>query len=178
MNHFTEKPVKSGFIMMAIPIILSLFTQQLHLLVSTIIVGRYLGVDELAAVGNATSIIAVFLIISGGLEMGCEIILGKYMGKKQYDKIISYIYGILIFSIITAVVLIALAVLSRYQLFEWMNIDSALWNLTSDYMMIYCLSFIFIFIFDISRAVLISMGDAKTTFIVILFSSFFNIGLS
>ena len=117
MNHFTEKPVKSGFIMMAIPIILSLFTQQLHLLVSTIIVGRYLGVDELAAVGNATSIIAVFLIISGGLEMGCEIILGKYMGKKQYDKIISYIYGILIFSIITAVVLIALAVLSRYQLF-------------------------------------------------------------
>ncbi|MGN1387372.1 MAG: MATE family efflux transporter [Bacillus sp. (in: firmicutes)] len=178
MNHFTEKPVKSGFIMMAIPIILSLFTQQLHLLVSTIIVGRYLGVDELAAVGNATSLIAVFLIISGGLEMGCEVILGKYMGKKQYDKIISYIYGILIFSIIIAVVLTALAILSRYQLFEWMNIDPALWSLTSDYMMIYCLSFIFIFIFDISRAFLISMGDAKTAFIIILFSSFFNIGLS
>ncbi|MGG3771887.1 MATE family efflux transporter [Heyndrickxia faecalis] len=178
MLNFTAFPVKKGFILFSIPNILNLLSQQLYLIINTIVVGKYLGAQELAAVGNAGSMIGVFLVISGGLEMGCEIVIAKYMGEQKYQTIVSTIKGIILFAGLAGIVMGFLPVLLQQWLFRLIHLPASLWAFTGSYMAIYCFGLVFIFIFDILRAVLISMGDAKTPLFLVLFASCLNIGFT
>lgn len=175
MSNFTKGSIKKRMIVFSIPIIFSLITQQLYQVADTIIVGKFLGVDELASVGNAGSIIGVFIVISGGIEMGCEVILARYMGKEQYQTIFLSAIGILLFAGCTALCLSAVSIAMEKPIFILMKIPPELWNLTSQYMTICSCGFISFYIYDISRAILISTGDAKTPFLIVVMTSFLNI---
>lgn len=178
MLDLSESPIKKGFIKFAIPIIFSFLAQQLYLVVDTVIVGKYLGADELAAVGNAASIIGVFLIISGGLEMGCEVLVARFIGEKKFHTIVTSTIGILLFASVMAIILSGALILLQRPLFELIQIPSSLHDLTSDYMTFYCAGFIFIFLYDISRAILIAMGDTKSPFYIVLSTSVLNVLLT
>lgn len=178
MLDLSESPIKKGFIKFAIPIIFSFLTQQLYLVVDAIIVGKYLGADELAAVGNAASIIGVFLIISGGLEMGCEVLVARFIGEKKFHTIMTSTIGILLFASVVAIILSVVLIFLQRPLFGLIQIPSNLHDLTSNYMTFYCAGFIFIFLYDISRAILIAMGDTKSPFIIVLSTSVLNVLLT
>lgn len=138
MLNFTAFPVKKGFLLFSIPNILNLLSQQLYLIINTIVVGKYLGAQELAAVGNAGSIIGVFLVISGGLEMGCEIVIAKYMREQKYQTIVSTIKGIILFAGLAGIVMGFLPVLLQQWLFRLIPLPASLWAFTGSYMAIYC----------------------------------------
>ena len=63
---------KKSLVMFAIPIILSLLTQQFYNLCDTLIVGRMLGADMLSAVGNAGTIINITTIVWADAFFGCH----------------------------------------------------------------------------------------------------------
>lgn len=178
MLDLSEASIKKSLITFAIPIIFSFVIQQLYLVVDTILVGKFLGVDELAAVGNAASIIGVFLIISGGLEMGCEVLIARFIGEKQYQTIFRSSLGILLFASVTAIILSSILILLQKPFFYLINIPTDLHGLTSDYLTFYSIGFIFIFLYDISRAILIAMGDTKIPSLVVLFTSILNVFLT
>ena len=64
----TKDNIKRTLFHYALPMILSLITQQLYNVVDMIIVGQYLGVNEFAAVGNAGTIVSILVTLSGGLD--------------------------------------------------------------------------------------------------------------
>lgn len=94
MQHFFKNSFQKTAFYFSLPIILSMFTQQLYNIVDTMIVGRYLGINELAAVGNAGNIIMIFIVVSGGFELGSQILISQYVGKKDLKK---FLQGVLIF---------------------------------------------------------------------------------
>ena len=94
---------KKSLVMFAIPIILSLLTQQFYNLCDTLIVGRMLGADMLSAVGNAGTIINITTIVCGGLELGGQMLFSDAMGRKTYGVIKKGVRQMLIFSAFTAV---------------------------------------------------------------------------
>lgn len=54
----------------ALPIILSMIATQLYTVVDTMIIGLKLDADALAAVSNASTVLMIFLFLSGGMELG------------------------------------------------------------------------------------------------------------
>ena len=71
----------------AVPMILSNLFQQFYNVVDTMIVGKQLGKDALAAVGSASSITAVFVQLATGLAIGASIVVSQYFGAGKTDRI-------------------------------------------------------------------------------------------
>ena len=69
-----------------IPIIIGNIFQQLYSMVDTIIVGRFVGVDALAAVGASYPITMIFMAIAVGSNIGCSVVISQLFGAKEYEK--------------------------------------------------------------------------------------------
>ena len=83
------KPVKS-IILFALPIMLSSMLQYNYNLVDNIIVGRFVGTDALAAVGNVGSINGFIIGTSLGLTSGFTISVAQAYGARKFDKMNKY----------------------------------------------------------------------------------------
>lgn len=174
---FTEGNIKKILIRFSIPIILSLIAQQLYNVADAVIVGRFLGAEELSAVGNGGAVIGVLITISGGLEMGSEVIFSKYAGQKKYKDILSGIKSILIFGFICGIIISVTGIITAPIILKAVNVPDNLMKLTSSYLTIYMSCLMCIFVYDISRAVIMAMGDSKTPMIMVIATSCINITL-
>ena len=87
MSKTIQSSMNKTLFLFSIPLILSLVTQQLYSVADMVVVGQHLGVKELAAVGNASTIILLFIVISGGIELAVEIIFSRYIGVKDEKSI-------------------------------------------------------------------------------------------
>lgn len=74
-----DSPSKS-LIFFAIPIILGNLFQQFYNMTDSIIVGRFVGENALAAVGASYSLTTVFIMIAIGSGMGASVLISQYMG--------------------------------------------------------------------------------------------------
>ena len=86
-HKMTEGNPFHTILLFAIPMILSNLFQQLYNVIDTIIVGKRLGTDALAAVGSASSITAVFVQLASGLALGGSIVIAQYFGAGRTEKI-------------------------------------------------------------------------------------------
>ncbi|MBR0214050.1 MAG: oligosaccharide flippase family protein, partial [Solobacterium sp.] len=77
-------PVKN-IIQFAIPMLLGNIAQQLYNTVDSIIVGRYVGDNALAAVGSAGPILNLMLVLFMGISTGASIMVAQYFGARQRD---------------------------------------------------------------------------------------------
>lgn len=176
-TDMTNGNIRRVLIKFAIPMILSLITQQLYNVADMVIVGKFLGVKELAAVGNAGTVIQVLITLSGGLEMGSEIIFAKYAGNKKHKDILTGAKSILMFGLIGGIFLSILGLLLNPLILSWLKVPDELLSLTHSYISIYIAGMACIFIYDISRAIIVALGDAKSSMFLLLFSSVLNIVL-
>lgn len=162
----------------SIPLICSLLTQQLYGAVDMIIVGQTLGANELAAVGNASNLVMLFIVISGGFELSIEIIFSRFLGKNQLEKLAQSTVNVLVLGTIAGIILAGIGLISMPVLFRLMNIPAHLIGYTQTYCSIYFLGVPFIYLYDISRAMITTLGDSKKSFALILASSLLNIVLN
>ena len=86
MKELTSgKPIKLiiGF---ALPVLLGLAFQQAYTLTDTIIIGRQLGKNSLAAVGSTASVVSLMFNIINGLVTGFAIVIAKNFGAGDHDE--------------------------------------------------------------------------------------------
>lgn len=85
-HKMTEGNPLSTILIFAIPMILSNLFQQLYNVVDTLLVGKFLGMHALAAVGSASSITAVGVQLATGLALGGSIVIAQYFGAGKKIK--------------------------------------------------------------------------------------------
>ncbi|MGB4660537.1 MAG: MATE family efflux transporter [Mobilitalea sp.] len=169
--------IRKTIIKFAIPMILSLITQQLYNVVDMIIVGRFLGINELAAVGNAGTLVSILVALSGGLEMGSEVIFARYLGGKKYADIVQGVRSILLFGLISGLCISVVGILLQKPILSWIKVPDYLAADTGIYISIYIAGLAGIFLYDISRAIIVALGDARGSMILLIFTSFLNVCL-
>lgn len=177
MNDLTNGNVKKNILLFSMPLILSMITQQLYNIVDTIIVGKYMGINGLAAVGNAGVIIMLIVMISGGLEIGSSVIFSKYVGEKNYKKIRDGAIGVIGFGLIIAIVFTIIFIACVDLIIAYMNVPIEIVDLCKRYLLYYFLGIVCVFGYDITRAILTTLGKSKITFLLVLFSSICNLVL-
>ena len=86
-TDLTEGPILGRLLRFAFPLMIGNLLQQLYNIVDTLIVGRYLGENALAAVGSAYTIMIFLTSILCGLCMGSSVYFSMQFGRKAFDAI-------------------------------------------------------------------------------------------
>ena len=105
----------------ALPMILGNLFQQFYNMTDSIIVGRFVSEDALAAVGASYSLTNVFVMIAIGSGIGASVITSQYLGAEEYGKMKTSVYTALITFLGLGIVLGIFGFVLNRQILVWLN---------------------------------------------------------
>ena len=166
-----------AMLIFAVPMILGNLFQQLYNIMDSVIVGRYVGEEALAAVGASYSITNVFIAIAIGGGIGSSVITSQLLGAGHYRKMKSAVSTTLINFLGLGIVLAVAGLLLNDSILRWMNTPDNVFVDAAIYLRIYFLGLPFLFMYNVQASVFNSMGDSVTPLILLIFSSLLNVVL-
>ncbi len=158
-----------------LPLFGSIVFQQLYNIADSFVAGKFISEDALAAVGNSYEITLIFIAFAFGCNIGCSVVTSRLFGAKDYSSMKSAIYTSLISTGVTCLVLMVIGFLSMDGLLKLINTPENIYADSALYLNIYTLGLPFLFLYNVSTGVFSALGDSKTPFIFLAFSSTANI---
>lgn len=176
-HRMTEGNPLTTILLFAIPMILSNLFQQLYNVIDTVIVGKQLGTDALAAVGSASSITAVFVQLATGFALGGSIVISQYFGAQKTEKIWQCTTTLTIFTAVIALISTVGIWIFAEPLLVLVNTPPEIAAMGVNYLRFYFLGCIPIFVYNALNGVYVALGDSKTPLRFLVISSAANIFL-
>ena len=182
MNKNGTKEMTSGspwqlILSFSIPLLFGMLFQQFYSMVDSVIVGKYLGVNQLAAVGSTGSINFMIIGFCMGVCNGFAIPVaqrfgaGDYKGLRKFTANSAWL-GILFSSIMTVIVCILCK-----DILHWMNTPDDIIDDAYSYIFVLFLGIPATYLYNLCSGIIRSLGDSKTPLIFLLLSSALNIVL-
>ena len=161
--------------MFCLPLFGSIIFQQLYNIADSLVAGKFLGEDALAAVGNGYEITLIFIAFSFGINIGCSVIASSLFGAKKYNDLKTAVYTTLISSTILCVVLMLVGYLSLKPLLHLIKTPDNIFDDCVLYLNIYILGFPFVLFYNVANGIFSALGDSKTPFYFLAASSVANV---
>lgn len=162
----------------SIPLLFGFLFQQLYNVVDTIIVGKYLGVDSLAAVGSTGSINFFVLGFCMGVCNGFSIPISHKFGAGDYKGMRKYVANCLWLGIAFSVVVTLLTTFFCRDILIFMKTPENILEEAHRYIWIIFFGIPTAFLYNIVSGIIRALGDSKTPVVFLIISSFVNIGLN
>ncbi|WP_291651713.1 MATE family efflux transporter [Clostridium sp.] len=172
----TGNPVKL-ILLFSIPLLIGNIFQQFYSMVDTIIVGRFIGVDALAAVGSTGS---MSFLINGfvvGLTSGFAVLVSQKFGAKDEDGLKKAVSSALVLSVIATIVVTLVSVLLAKPMLNLMNTPDNIIDDAYAYIIIIYWGTIATVVYNIIAGILRALGDSKTPLYFLIVASILNIVL-
>ena len=99
-----------------LPLFGSIIFQQLYNIADSLVAGRFIGENALAAVGNSYEITLIFIAFAFGCNMGCSVIVSQLYGARDYGKLKSAVTTACLFSAVLCAVLMVIGILFHHLL--------------------------------------------------------------
>lgn len=160
-----------------IPVIIGNIFQQFYSMVDTIIVGRFVGVDALAAVGATGSISFLILGFTQGLTTGFTVLTAQRFGAGDREGMRKSIGNAVILSVIVTVVMTTVSMLGMDGLLNVMNTPEDIFAMSKQYIMIICAGICFNVMYNLQASILRAIGNSVTPLVLLVISSVINIVL-
>lgn len=176
-NYLTEKKPFSALLVFALPIIIGNMFQQFYTLVDSAVVGRYVGITALAAVGASTSLTNIFIFVASGGGMGASVIVSRYFGAKEYKKMKSAIYTAMLSFLILSTLLAAFGLVFGKGIMTLLKTPPDALELAVEYLNIYFYGLPLLFMYNIISSMFNALGKSKIPLVFLIFSSLLNIFL-
>lgn len=160
-----------------IPLIFGNLFQQFYSMVDTIIVGRFLGSQSLAAVGSTGSLNFLILGFCLGLCSGFAIPVSQQFGAKDMASMRRYVGNTIWLSAGASVIFTVLTVLLCRPMLQWMNTPADIIDEAYLYIVVIFAGIPTTFLYNVQAALLRALGDSRTPVIFLVIASFLNIGL-
>jgi len=177
MKDFTQGHITKNIFFFAVPMILGNVFMQLYQFADTVIVGRFLGKEALAAVGACTPVVFLTVALVAGIGIGASIVISQYFGAKQFDKVRTTCDTLFIFLIVASVITTAVGIPLSGYILKWIGLPPDVLPFAKSYLQIYFCGLILLFGYNAVAAILRGVGDSKTPLYFLIFSSVLNIGL-
>ena len=161
----------------AVPLMLGSLFQQFYNLADTIIVGRFVGVEALAAVGSVGGLNYLVLGFVNGIACGFSIPISWTFGAKDYSQMRRYTANTVWLSIIFAVVLTIVTVALTRPILVWTNTPANIIDLADIYIRTIFWGIPFTLLYNVTSALMRALGDSKRPLYFLLEASFLNIVL-
>lgn len=176
-KDLTKGNITKSLILFSLPMILGNLLQQLYNITDTIIVGRYLGSDALAAVGSSFTLMTFLTSIILGLCMGSGILFSMLYGAKQFTKMKESFFVSFVSVGLISLALEIFCILGIDFLLKFMNIPIEIYDITYKYLFIIFIGIIFTFIYNYFASLLRALGNSKTPLFFLAIASIINIVL-
>ena len=160
-----------------IPVILGNLFQHFYTMVDTIIVGRFVGVDALAAVGATGSLTFLILGFTQGLTTGFTVLTAQRFGAGDREGMQKSIGNAVILSVIVTVVMTAVSMLGMDALLRVMNTPENIFDMTKEYIMILCAGICFNVLYNLQASILRAIGNSVVPLVLLVISSVVNVVL-
>lgn len=160
-----------------LPLFGSIIFQQLYNIADSLVAGKFIGEDALAAVGNSYEITLIFIAFAFGTNVGCSVIVGQLFGAKRFRELKTAVYTTLIAGGVLCAVLMAGGFLLSFELLHLINTPENVMADSKLYLDIYMLGLPFVFYYNIATGVFSALGDSKTPFLFLAASSTANIAV-
>ena len=174
-NDMTKGNPLKIFIFFSIPLLIGNVFQQLYSMVDTIIVGRFVGVEALAAVGSTGS---MFFLVNGmilGLTSGFGVLVAQKFGAKDEVAIKKAVASNIILTLVLTVFITIIALLVKNPLLRMMNTPDNIFNDASTYITIIFAGIITQALYNMAAGILRALGDSKTPLYFLMVSSIVNV---
>lgn len=158
-----------------LPLFASIIFQQLYNIADSLVAGKFIGENALAAVGNSYEITLIFIAFAFGCNIGCSVIVSQFFGAKDYKNMKTSVYTAMISTAVLCAVLMLFGVLFCGNLLKLIKTPSTILNDSKLYLDIYIYGLPFMFFYNMATGIFSALGDSKTPFIFLVVSSVTNI---
>lgn len=161
----------------SIPLLFGNLFQQFYNLVDTLIVGRFLGVDALAAVGSTGSLNFLIIGFCMGVCNGFAIPLAHKFGAGDYRGLRAFMMNSVYLSVVFAAVMTVATVVFCRPILQLMQTPDNIIDQAYNYIVIIFIGIPVTYLYNLISGIIRSMGDSKTPVIFLTIASVLNIGL-
>ena len=160
-----------------LPLFGSIIFQQLYNIADSLVAGKFIGENALAAVGNSYEITLIFIAFAFGCNIGCSVIVSQLFGAKEFNKMKTAVYTTMIASAVLCLALMIFGLVMCEPLLDLINTPQELLADSMIYLDIYVWGLPFVFFYNIATGIFSALGDSKTPFIFLAISSTSNIAV-
>lgn len=176
-KNLTEGNILKTMLLFSVPMILGNLLQQIYNIADTMVVGRFLGSDALAAVGSAYSLMTFLTSIILGLCMGSSALFSNSYGACNTRELKENIWISFWFIFSVSIVLNIFVFVFIHPILHILQIPTEVYSLMYGYIRVIFCGILFTFLYNYFSCLLRSVGNSFTPLIFLAFSSVLNIFL-
>jgi len=174
VKDMTEGNIPRHLIDYAIPLILGNLFQLTYNAVDSIIVGRFIGKEALAAVGTASPVMNIIILGISGICIGSSVLMSNFFGAKKEELVKKEMATTAVFGVYFSLIIVALGILVTPPLLRALHVPAEILDTASVYLRIIFLGAPFTFFYNAVASALKSVGDSKTPLKFLAFCSVLN----
>ena len=174
-TDMTEGTPWKRIVLFTVPMLLGNIAQQLYSTVDSIVVGKYVGDNALAAVGSATPILNLLLVLFVGISMGASIMVAQYFGAKQRKELSITIGNCITLTAIAVLIIMVVSAIVVRPILELLQTPASIIDWCTSYLLILCVGSLGSAYYNILCGVLRGLGDAFSALIYLVVAAFLNI---
>ena len=175
VKDLTEGSPRRVLWLFSLPLLGSIIFQQLYNIADSFVAGKFIGDNALAAVGNAYEVTLIYLAFTFGCNVGTSVIVSQLFGGKRYRELKTAVSTCFISSGVICLALMIVGFLCSPMLLHVIKVPGHIFSDVIAYLYIYTLGLFFQFFYNISTGIFTALGDSKTPFLFLAFSSVSNI---
>lgn len=177
-NQITEGVIWKQLLIFFFPIVIGTFFQQIYNTADSIVVGRFVGKEALAAVGGSVNqIVNLVVEVFVGLTSGASVIVAQFYGAKDKKNLNKTLHTSYAFGIVTGFVVAVVGLLVANTVLELMKTPQELMADSRLYLHIYFCGMIFNIIYNMGASILRAVGDSRRPLYVLMVTCGLNIVL-
>ena len=161
----------------AIPMLLGNIAQSLYNTVDSIVVGKYVGDNALAAVGSAAPIYNLLLVFFVGISTGATILVSQYVGARNREALSRSIGASIVLSVLSSVFVMVIGPLLSRPLLELLGTPESIIDWCQSYLTILFLGLIGMSLYNMLSGIMRGLGDSISALLYLLVACGLNIGL-
>lgn len=174
---FTHGSIYKKIFIFSIPLLLGNLLQQIYFIADSIIVGRLIGSNALAAVGAATSITVLLIFFFQGVASGAGILISQFIGAGEPHKMQKVIHASSIFTAVAGGILSVIGFVLTKNILHWISVPENVFHQTYLYLAVSFAGMLPMLIYNMGAAIMQAMGDSKTPLYYLAVASVINIVL-
>ena len=175
VRDMTQGSIYSQMTAFALPILLSQVFQQLYNTADSLIVGRFLGTDALAAVSSSGTLIFLLISFFNGTAMGAGVVISRYFGERNEYNVSRAIHTNITFGLVSGIFLTIVGVALTPTFLVWMKTDPDVLPQAIEYFRYYFFGATALVMYNICRGIMNALGDSKRPLYYLIFSSVLNV---
>lgn len=176
-RDMTEGTPWKRIVEFSIPMLIGNIAQQLYNTADSIVVGKYVGDNALAAVGSASPILNLLIVFFVGISTGAGIMVAQYFGAKEREKLSRTIGVCLTLTAIASAIIMIIGPIVTRPMLNFLNTPDSIIGWCESYLNIYFVGIAGFSYYNILAGVLRGLGDSLSALVFLLISTALNVGM-